>query len=209
MHQQDVKVSDEVSSEVGKEQPRRKRSGWGDRDLPGPLPLSHPRALAHVVAHVVALLRQPHHCPPSTQPLLSPRLFYPAANATVVCHQHPRCRCHVIVTHVVVRRHHHHRHDCRFRRYRCHFLADCCLWTLTGALPAAPPPLFLTLFDDVVLPPWALALDDANSRQADARWSAGRRRPPPLASVPARGDGLFALLLSSSLSPALATAAAE
>jgi hypothetical protein len=73
--------------------PRRKRSGRGDRGLPGPLPLSRPRALAHVVAHVVALLRRPHRRPPSTQPLTSPTLFSTAVNATVVCHRHPRHRC--------------------------------------------------------------------------------------------------------------------
>jgi hypothetical protein len=143
--------------------PRRKRSGWGDRGLPGPLLLSHPCALAHLVAHVVALLSRPHRRPPLTQPLLSHTLFYAAVNTAVVCHQHPHRCCHIVVTHVVIRRHHHRRHDRHFCHYRCRFLADCCLWTLPGALPTTPPPLFVTLFDDIVLPPWALVSDDADS----------------------------------------------
>jgi hypothetical protein len=184
-------------------------SGRGDRGLPDPLLLSHPCALAHIVAHVVALLQQPHRCPPSTQPLLSPTLFYAAVNAAVVCHRHPRCCCHVVFTPVIVHRRRHHCHDRRFHQYRCCFLADCCLWTLPGALPTTPPPLFVTLFDDIVLPPWALVSDDADSRRANARWSLGCRRPPPFASVHAHGNGLFALLLLSALSPALAAVAAE
>jgi hypothetical protein len=162
------------------------------------LPTSSPSFVDHTIGH-----RRPSHCrhprffPPPSMPLLS------AIDTHVVV-------AHVVVTHViVVRRRHRRCHDRRFRRYCCRILADCCLWTLPSALPAALPPSFVTSFDDVVLPPWASASDDADSRRAEARRSSGRRRPPPLASVPARGDGSFALSLSSSLSPALAAAVAE
>jgi hypothetical protein len=161
-----------------------KCSGWGDRSLMGPLPLSHPCTLAHVVAHVISLLCQPHCCLPSTQPLSSPTLFYTTVNAAVVCHRHPHCHYHVVNTHVIVRCRRHHCHDRCFCRYCCCFLADCCLWTLPGALPAAPLPLFVTSLDDVVLPPWASASDDADSRRADARRSLGCCCPSPIGIRP-------------------------
>jgi hypothetical protein len=128
---------------------------------------------------------------PALWPTLLPTLLPSSINHTILCRQpsnchHPRCflmqsmpplsaiKTHlvvalVIVIHVVIRRRCR-RHCCRrcrhnpcFRCYCCHFLADCCLWTLPSALPAAPPPSFVTLFDDIVLPPWALALDNADS----------------------------------------------
>jgi hypothetical protein len=161
-------------------------------------PTSSPSFVDHtVVRHRPSHCRHPRCFPPPSTPLLSD------IDTHVVV-------AHVVITHVVVcRRRRRRRHDRRFRRYRCRFVADCCLWTLPGALPAAPPPSFVTSFDDVLLPPWALASDNADSRRANARWSSGRRRPPPSASVPARGDGSFALSLSSSSSPALAVAVAE
>jgi hypothetical protein len=169
-------------------------------------PMLLPTLLPSSINHTVAR-HQPSHChhlccfPPPSTPLLS------AIDTHIVI-------AHVIVIHVVVRHRHRRRrrrrcHNCRFYCYSCHFLADCCLLTLHGALPAVLPPSFVMPFDDVVLPPWALALDDTNSCRADARHSSGRSRPPPLASNPACGNGLFSLLLSLSLSPALAAAVAE
>ncbi len=177
----------------------------------------------------------PSHCfIPVLWPTLLPRLLPSSIDRTIICRQprnchHPGCFpllptlllsaidthvliAHVVVTHVVICHCRHRRrrcHDRSFRHYCCRFLADCCLRTLPNALPAAPPLSFVTSFDDVVLPQWALALDDANSCQANARQSLGCCRPPPLASNPASGNGFFASLLSSLLSPALATAAAE
>jgi hypothetical protein len=179
-----------------------------------------------------AACRAPSHClVPAHWPTLSPTLSPSSVDHTVVRRQpshcrHPRCFpppsipllssidtqivvAHVVVTHVVVRRRRRRHHDRRFRRYRCRFLADCCLWTLPGAFPAAPPPSLLTSFDDIILPPWASASNNAGSRRADARRSSGCCHPPPSPSVPARGDGSFALSLSSLLSPALAAAVAE
>ncbi len=162
-------------------------------------PMSSPSSVNHTV-----IRHQPSHChhpccfPLPSMPLLS----------TIDTHV---VDAHIVVTHVIVRRRRrrHHHHDRRFRHYCCRFLADCCLWTLPSALPTVPPPSFVTSFDDVVLPPWALALDDADSRQANARRSLGHHRSPPLASVPACSDGSFALLLSLLLSLALAAAVAE
>ncbi len=65
--------------------------------------------------------------------------------------------------------------------------------------PPVPPLLFVTLFDDIVFPPWVTVSDDADSCRANARWSLGCRCPPSLVSVPACSDGLFTLLLLSSL----------
>jgi hypothetical protein len=124
-------------------------------------PTLSPSSVIHtVVRHRPIHCFHPHFFLPLSTPLLS------AINIHVVV-------THVVVTHVVVRRHRRRRclrrHDRRFCRYRCRFLDDCCLWTLPGALPAAPPTSFVTSFDDVVLPPWASASDDADSRRADAR----------------------------------------
>ena len=70
-------------------------------------------------------------------------------------------------------------------------------WLIVVCGNPRPPSLFVTLFNDVVLAPWALASDNASSHQANARRSSGCHRTPPSASVPTCGDGLFAL--SSSL----------
>ncbi len=115
-------------------------------------PTSSPSSVDHTI-----VCRQPSHCchphcfPPPSTPLLS------AIDIHIVI-------AHVVITNVVVCLCLHGRcHDRRFRCYPCCFLADCFPWTLPGALPATPPPLFVMPFDDVVLPPWVLALDNVDS----------------------------------------------
>ena len=133
---------------------------------------------AIVVTNVFDRRRQRRHCFPSTSTLSSSRFLLPRSGC---------CRC----------------HDHCFCHHRCRFLVDCGLWTLPGALSPAPPPSFITSFDDVILPPWALALDDAESRGANARRSLGCRRPPPSASVPRMigGGGNDGRLLAAGRQP--------
>ncbi len=157
------------------------RFGPGCRPRRRPPPSTTPSSPVNpdsVVTHVVFRCRQRRRCLPST-PMsslptsLSPMSSSAATTATTTA---------------------------RFHRYCCRFLADCCLWTLSGALPAASPPSFVVSFDDVILPLWVWASEDADSRRADARRSSGHRRSPPSASVLAHGDGSFVSLLSSLLS---------
>jgi hypothetical protein len=140
------------------------------------LPTSLPSSVNHTVVR-----RQPSHCHQPHCFLTPSTLLLSAINAHVIV-------ANVVVTYVDICRRRR-RHDRHFCRYRCCFLADCCLWTLPSALSAAPPPSFVTSFDGVVLPPWALASDDADSRQANARWSLSCHRSPPLVSVSVRGEG--------------------
>ena len=114
----------------------------------------------------------PHFRPP---PLTTSSSAIDPAVAHII--GRPRCWSPtLLVAHVVVcSRRHFHRYRCRYHcryccRYSCrsccHFLVDCCMWK-----PPPPPPSFITSFDDIVLPPWALALDNADSHQANARRS--------------------------------------
>jgi hypothetical protein len=107
---------------------------------------------------------------------------------------------HIVTTHIIVLRRHHCRRrychqDRRVRRYSATFwlIVVCGPCLVRYLLP--PPPLFVTLFDDIVLPPWASVLDKANSCQANARQSLTSSCPPPSASIPACIDGLFAFSL--------------
>jgi hypothetical protein len=160
-----------------------------------------PTLLPSSVDHTI-VPRPPSHC-------CHPRCFLPSSTPLLSAIDTHVIVAHIVVAHVVVYRCRHCRHDHHFCHYCCRFLAECCLWTLPGVLLAAPSPLFVMLFGDVVLPPWALALDNADSCQADARWSLSCCHPPPSTSVPAHSNGLFALLLLLLLSPALAAAAAQ
>jgi hypothetical protein len=100
--------------------------------VPALWPRLLPTLLPSSINHTVVCCQPSHCCHPRYFPLLSTLLLSAIDTHVVIAH--------VFVTQDVVRRRRCHYHDRRFCRYRCRFLADCCLWTLPGALPAPPLP---------------------------------------------------------------------